>query len=109
MSNMSKKRSIGRMIARAKAIANKPDAKSELEMLKTPPKNRTEAKKQLALKLKLVRSGALDSKSLRALSKQSEQALLIANALRFDEGLVDPVSTDKTSDSNKRWRGRTAD
>lgn len=35
---MSKKHSIGRMIARAKAIANKPDAKSELEILKTPPK-----------------------------------------------------------------------
>lgn len=32
-----------------------------------------------------------------------------ANAVRFSEGEVESVDTERISESNKRWRGRTAD
>lgn len=32
-----------------------------------------------------------------------------ANAIRFSEGEVESVDTDRISEGNKRWRGRTAD
>lgn len=106
---MSKKRRIGKKIANAKSAAGASQTKSDLEILKTPPKNRTEAKKHLAIRLRLLRTGALNSKSMQVLASKAEQEISIANSLRFAEGIVDSVATDRVSESNKRWRGRTAD
>lgn len=112
---MSKKRRIGKKIANAKSAAGAgagagaSQTKSDLEILKTPPKNRTEAKKHLAIRLRLLRTGALNSKSMQVLASKAQQEISIANSLRFAEGIVDSVATDRVSESNKRWRGRTAD
>ena len=121
MANHSKRRSIGRLIA--KGVADKRKATErmlsitdqqqataqDLECLKTPPKNRTEAKKQLAVKLRLLKNGAMDLKSLQDIEAQAVIDLANANARRFEDGLVDAVSTEKTPASRKKWRGRTAD
>lgn len=37
----------------------KPELQADIEALKTPPRNRVEAKRQLAIKLRLLKSGAL--------------------------------------------------
>ncbi len=41
--------------------------------------------------------------------EDARAALNKANAIRFSEGEVESVDTDRISKSNKRWRGRTAD
>lgn len=117
---MSKSRAIGRKIAQAVAakkaikeramfITGQQDITNELDILKTPPKNRTEAKKHLAIKLRLLRSGALDMKSLQEIEVESARDLSSANARRFEEGIVQPVTTDRIPTNKKKWRGKTAD
>ena len=78
----------------------------DIELIKSKPTNRTEAKAHLAAKLRIQKCKG--SKSDRG-SMSAKQSLDKANALRFREGVVESVDTDRISESNKRWRGRTAD
>ncbi|KEL70234.1 hypothetical protein AC52_4902 [Escherichia coli 5-366-08_S3_C3] len=41
--------------------------------------------------------------------EDARKAMAKANAVRFSEGEVESVDTERISESNKRWRGRTAD
>ncbi|MEX0494817.1 hypothetical protein EC841_101735 [Raoultella ornithinolytica] len=106
---MSKKRRIGRLIAAGKTPPMKPELQADIEALKTPPRNRVEAKRQLAIKLRLLKSGALTPPSLREQKEKAAQDLTFANARRFEEGVVDSVATEKIALAHKKWRGRTAD
>lgn len=78
----------------------------DIELIKSKPTNRTEAKAHLAAKVRIQKYKG--SKSGRG-SMSARQSLDKANALRFGEGVVESVDTDRISDSCKRWRGRTAD
>ncbi|MEF3110210.1 hypothetical protein QFI91_14065 [Raoultella sp. WB_B2P2-3] len=106
---MSKKRRIGRLIAAGKTPPARLTLQAEIEALKIPPRTRAEAKRQLAIKLRLLKSGALNEQSLRELEKRAAQDLSLANARRFEAGVVDAVTTEKISLAHKKWRGRTAD
>ncbi|MEJ4056741.1 hypothetical protein RPM54_00585 [Salmonella enterica subsp. enterica serovar Oranienburg] len=90
----------------------------DLELVKKKPANRTEAKAHLRIsKYKLqtsskIRVGSFRGRKKVHFSKAEEDAraaLNKANAIRFSEGEVESVDTDRISKSNKRWRGRTAD
>ena len=94
----------------------------DLELVKNKPANRTEAKAHLAAQLRIskykaqtsskIRVGSFRGKKKVHFSKAEEAAraaLSKANAIRFSEGEVESVDTDRISDSNKRWRGTTAD
>ncbi|QLR42996.1 hypothetical protein HV346_10065 [Enterobacter sp. RHBSTW-00994] len=121
MANHSKRKAIGRLIAQGVAAKRQATERmlyiteqqqataQDLECLKTPPKNRTEAKKQLAVKLRLLKNGAMDLKSLQEIEVQAAIDLANANIRRFEDGSVDAVSTEKTPVNRKKWRGRTAD
>ncbi|MBT0462328.1 hypothetical protein ISO64_14320 [Morganella morganii subsp. morganii] len=87
----------------------KPVTKEELEAIKSPPKNRMEAKQQLAIKLRLQKIGIFDDHSVNNQIEKAKHALSVSHSLRFEQGIVDSVDTEKISDSNKRWRGKTAD
>ncbi|MGJ7252699.1 hypothetical protein [Morganella morganii] len=87
----------------------KPVTKEELEAIKLPPKNRTEAKQQLAIKLRLQKMGMFDDHSVNNQIKKAKHSLSVSHSLRFEQGIVDSVDTEKISESNKRWRGKTAD
>ncbi|EOQ31599.1 hypothetical protein OGV36_07650 [Citrobacter sp. Cb008] len=94
----------------------------DLELVKNKPANRTEAKAHLAAQLRIskykaqtsskIRVGSFRGKKKVHFSKAEEAAraaLSKANAIRFSEGEVESVDTDRISESNKRWRGKTAD
>ena len=96
--------------------------KLDLELVKKKPANRTEAKAHLAAQLRISKYKAQNSSKIRVgsfrgrkkvhFSKAEDEArtaLNKANAIRFSEGEVESVDTDRISESNKRWRGRTAD
>ncbi|MBG3012092.1 hypothetical protein GHU01_03625 [Proteus mirabilis] len=109
---MAKKRLL-KMIARSvqlsKAVSEAPSVtKEELEIINSKPKNRTEAKRQLALKLRLRKKGFFDDNSLKNMAEKAKLSITVSNSLRFDEGKVDSIDTNKISDSNKQWRGKTA-
>lgn len=87
----------------------KPVTKEELEAIKSPPRNRAEAKQQLAIKLRLQKMGMFDDHSVNSQIEKAKHALSVSHSLRFEQGIVDSVDTEKISDSNKRWRGKTAD
>lgn len=106
---MSKKRSIGRLISAGKNSPAMLSLQADIEALKIPPRNRAEAKRQLAIRLRLLKSGALNEQSSRELEKKAARDLSLANARRFEEGVVDAVSTEKIALAHKKRRGRTAD
>lgn len=94
----------------------------DIELVKKKPTNRTEAKTHLAAQLRIGKHKAKTSSKIRVnnfkgwrkvdFSKAEESALEAvakANAIRFSEGEVESVDTDRIPESNKRWRGRTAD
>lgn len=94
----------------------------DLELVKKKPANRTEAKAHLAAQLRISKHKAQTSTKIRVhnfkgrkrvdFSKAEENArdaMAKANAIRFSEGEVESVETDRISENNKRWRGRTAD
>ena len=94
----------------------------DLELVKKKPANRAEAKAHLAAQLRISKHKAQTSSKIRVhnfkgrkkvdFSKAEDsarEALAKANAIRFSEGEVESVDTDRISESNKRWRGRTAD
>ncbi|WFW80674.1 hypothetical protein [Citrobacter braakii] len=96
--------------------------KLDLEVVKRKPANRAEAKAHLAAQLRISKYKTQNSSKIRVGSfkgrkkvyfSKAEQAaraaLNKANAIRFSEGEVESVDTDRISESNKRWRGRTAD
>lgn len=87
----------------------KPVTKEELEAIKSSPRNRAEAKQQLAIKLRLQKMGIFDDHSVNRQIEKAKHALSVSHSLRFEQGIVDSVDTEKISDSNKRWRGKTAD
>ena len=104
----------------------KPNAEQQhqldLELVKTKPANRTEAKAHLAAQLRISKHKTQTSSKIRVnnfrgrkkvdFSKAEEdarKAMAKANATRFSEGEVESVETDRISESNKRWRGKTAD
>lgn len=105
---------------------NKPNPEHQhqldLELIKTKPTNRAEAKAQLVARLRIskhkaqtpskIRIGKFRGKKRVDFSKAEEEArkaMTKANAIRFSEGEVESVDTDRISEGNKRWRGRTAD
>ena len=81
----------------------------DVELINTKPKSRTEAKAQLAAKLRISKRKDKGRKGFKGGKVGAKQALDRANALRFGEGIVESIDTNRVSDSNKRWRGRTAD
>ncbi|MCG1030791.1 hypothetical protein J5S76_02245 [Bacillus amyloliquefaciens] len=94
----------------------------DLALVKIKPANRTEAKAHLAAQLRIIkhktqaasgiRVGSFRGRKKLDFSKAEEdarKAIAKANALRFSEDEVESVDTNRISDSNKRWRGRTAD
>ncbi|WP_253378540.1 hypothetical protein [unidentified bacterial endosymbiont] len=94
----------------------------DLELVKKKPANRTEAKAHLAAQLRIskykthtsskILVGSFRGKKKVHFSKAEQAARAVlnkANAIRFSEGEVESVDTDRISESNKRWRGRTAD
>lgn len=94
----------------------------DLELVKTKPANRTEAKAHLAAQLRISKykeqnSSKIHFSSFRGRKKvnfshaedAARKAMDKANAIRFSEGEVESVDTDRISETNKRWRGRTAD
>ncbi|HBH8228895.1 TPA: hypothetical protein KXY69_004405 [Raoultella ornithinolytica] len=81
----------------------------DVELVKTKPTNRTEAKAHLAARLRINKFKSKGRRGFNAAAKSARESLDIANAIRFDEGVVESVDTARISDSNKRWRGRTAD
>jgi len=94
----------------------------DLELVKKKPTNRIEAKAHLAAQLRISKHKAHISSKIRVnnfrgkrrvdFSKAEEaarEAMAKANAIRFSAGEVESVDTDRISESNKRWRGRTAD
>ncbi|EMJ5848819.1 hypothetical protein NAK94_000147 [Klebsiella aerogenes] len=96
--------------------------KLDLELVKKKPANRTEAKAHLAAHLRIskykvqasskIRVGNFKGRKKVHFNKAEEEtraALNKVNAIRFSEGEVESVDTDRISESNKRWRGRTAD
>ncbi|MEB5922749.1 hypothetical protein [Franconibacter daqui] len=78
----------------------------DIELIKSKPMNRTEAKAQLAAKLRIQN---YKGKKAGGGAKNAKASLEKANALRFGERIVESVDTERISDSSKRWRGRTAD
>lgn len=104
----------------------KPNAEQQhqldLELVKTKPANRTEAKAYLAAQLRISKYKTQTASTIRItkfrgrrkadFSKaeaEARGAMAKANAIRFSEGEVESVDTDRISENNKRWRGRTAD
>ncbi|MGS6163917.1 hypothetical protein ACVGWB_18835 [Enterobacter mori] len=94
----------------------------DLELVKKKPTSRTEAKAHLAAQLRISKHKAQNSSKIRVGSfmgrkkvhfsraeEDARKAMTKANAIRFSEGEVKSVDTDRISESNKRWRGRTAD
>lgn len=94
----------------------------DLELVKKKPANRTEAKAHLAAQLRISKYKAQNSSKIQIGSfrgrkkvhfskaeEEAKRALDKANAIRFSECEVESVDTDRISESNKRWRGRTAD
>lgn len=94
----------------------------DLELVKKKPANRTEAKAHLTAQLRISKHKAQTSTKIRVhhfkgrkrvdFSKAEENArdaMVKANAIRFSEGEVGSVETDRISENNNRWRGRTAD
>ncbi|ENJ7986299.1 hypothetical protein AB2K81_003492 [Escherichia coli] len=94
----------------------------DLELVKKKPANRTEAKAHLAAQLRIskyktqvsskIRVGSFKGRKKVHFSQAEEdarKAMAKANAVRFSEGEVESVDTERISESNKRWRGRTAD
>ena len=78
----------------------------DLELIKSKPANRTEAKAQLAAKLRIEKF----REKLRPVgTKYARQSLERANAIRFDEGKVESIDTVRIADCYKRWRGKSAD
>lgn len=78
----------------------------DLELIKTKPANRVEAKAQLAAKLRIQK---FNEKNKKGGTKSARRSLVRANAIRFGEGMVESVDTVRVGDSYKRWRGKTAD
>ncbi|WP_100160190.1 hypothetical protein [Proteus columbae] len=100
---------IARSVQLSKAVSEVPSVtKEELEIINSKPRNRTEAKRQLALKLRLQKKGFFDDNSLKNMAEKAKLSITVSNSLRFDEGKVDSIDTNKISDSNKQWRGKTA-
>lgn len=94
----------------------------DVELVKNKPANRAEAKAHLAAQLRISKYKAQTSSKIsvgsfrgkktvhfRKAEEEAMAALNKANAIRFSEGEVDSVDTDRISETNKRWRGRTAD
>ena len=104
----------------------KPNAEQQhqldLELVKTKPASRTEARAHLAAQLRISKHNAQTASEIR-ISKfrgkkrpdfskaeaEARVAMAKANAIRFSEAEGESVDTDRISESNKRWRGRTAD
>lgn len=96
--------------------------KLDLELVKKKPANRTEAKAHLAAQLRISKYKAQNASKItigkfkgrrrvdfsRA-EAEARGAMAKANANRFSESEVESVDTDRIAESNKRWRGRTAD
>lgn len=100
---------IARSVQLSKAVSEVPSVtKEELEIINSKPRNRTEAKRQLALKLRLQKKGFFDDNSLKNMAEKAKLSITVSNSLRFDEGKVDSIDTNRISDSNKQWRGKTA-
>ena len=107
------KKRLSKMIARSvqlsKAVSEVLSVtEEELEIINSKPRNRTEAKRQSALKLRLREKGFFDDNSLKKMKEKVRLSITVSNFLRFDEGKVDSIDTNKISDSNKQWRGKTA-
>lgn len=94
----------------------------DVELVKKKPANRAEAKAHLAAQLRISKYKAQTSSKIsvgsfrgkktlhfRKAEEEARAALNKANAIRFSEGEVESVDTDRISETNKRWRGRTAD
>lgn len=94
----------------------------DLELVKKKPANRTEAKAHLAAQLRISKYKAQNASNIRIVKFRSKRsvdfsraeeearvAMAKANANRFSESEVESVDTDRIAESNKRWRGRTAD
>ncbi|MFU0882675.1 hypothetical protein ACM26M_15725 [Kluyvera cryocrescens] len=94
----------------------------DLELVKLKPANRTEARAHLAAQLRIskyetqtasqIRISKFRGRARADFSKaeaEARNAMAKANAIRFSEGEVESVDTDRVSESNKRWRGKTAD
>lgn len=78
----------------------------DIELIKSKPMNRTEAKAHLAAKLRIQN---YKGKKAGRGTQNAKVSLEEANALRFREGIVESFDTERISDSSKRWRGKTAD
>lgn len=105
-----------------KKLSAEQQYKLDLELVKKKPENRAEAKAHLAAQLRIskhraqaltkIRVGSFKGRKKGHFSKAEEdarKAMAEANAIRFSEGEVESVDTDRISEGNKRWRGRTAD
>lgn len=92
-----------------KKLSPKKQYQLDVELVKSKPNNRAEAKAHLAARLRIQKYKNQGRKGFRSGSEHARNALDKANAIRFSEGLVESVDTDRVSESNKRWRGRTAD
>ena len=100
---------IAKSVQLSKVVSETPSVtEKEIEIINSKPRNRTEAKRQLALKLRLRKKGFFDDNSLKNMSEKAKLSITVSNSLRFDEGKVDSIDTNKSSNSNKQWRGKTA-
>lgn len=81
----------------------------DLELVKRKPTNRAEARAHLAAQLRISKHKANGRKGFKSGVQEARAALSKANATRFSDGVVESVDTDRISECNKRWRGKTAD
>ncbi|HHL1934393.1 TPA: hypothetical protein ACQ2HX_003791 [Klebsiella pneumoniae] len=88
-----------------KKLSSKQQYQLDVELVKIKPTNRTEAKAQL----RISKFKSKGRRGFNSAAKSAKESLDIANAIRFGEGVVESVDTARIPDSNKRWRGRTAD
>ncbi|HGE7088477.1 TPA: hypothetical protein ACGB3K_005218 [Klebsiella aerogenes] len=103
------KKPISRVHQMKKKLSPKQQYQLDIEMVKTKPTNRTEAKAHLAALLRINKFKSKGRRGFNAAAKSARESLDTANAIRFGEGIVESVDTARIPDSNKRWRGRTAD